>query len=92
MKRVSTIMLLFMLPLLTTAQEIIYTPSDSITIERILQKYSCHKHKSTGELALAVAGEFIGCRYVAGTLENGCNEPLFISSTKFENVSVYLAR
>ncbi|MBE6294957.1 MAG: DUF1460 domain-containing protein [Bacteroidales bacterium] len=84
MKRVPTIMLLFILPLLTTAQEIIYTSNDSITIERILQRHSCHKHKSTGELALAVAGEFIGCRYVAGTLENDSYEPLFISCTKLD--------
>lgn len=84
MKRMSTIMLLFILPLLTTAQEIIYTSNDSITIERILQKHSFHEYKSIGELTLAVAREFIGCRYVAGTLENGCNEPLFISCTKLD--------
>lgn len=84
MKRISMIVLLFIMPLLTTAQEIIYSTNDSMAIERILHKHSCNEYKSTGELTLAVAGEFIGCKYVAGTLENGCGEPLFISCTKLD--------
>ena len=84
MKRTPVIILLFILPLLTTAQEIICSTNDSIAIERILQRHSRHEYNSIGELTLAVAGEFLGCRYVAGTLENGCNEPLYISCSKLD--------
>lgn len=84
MKRIPVIILLFILPLLTTAQEIICSTNDSIAIERILQRHSRHEYNSTGELTLAVAEEFLGCRYVAGTLENGCNEPLYISCSKLD--------
>lgn len=84
MKRGLTFVLLFILPLLTTAQDVIYTTNDSIAVESILHKHSSLKYTNTGELALAVAEEFLGCKYVAGTLENGLNEPLYISCTKLD--------
>ena len=76
--------MLTLFPVFAAAQERIYGKSDSIAIERILEKHSATEYRSTGELALAVAQEFIGKRYVAGTLENGKAEPLYISCDKLD--------
>ena len=84
MKRGITFILLFLLPLLATAQNAIYTTNDSTAIESILHKHSSRKYTNTGELALAVAQEFLGSKYIAGTLENGYDEPLYISCTKLD--------
>lgn len=84
MTRNITIAILILLPMLATAQEAIYGKSDSIAIERILHRHSTEEYDNKGELVLAIAREFIGCRYVAGTLENGCGEPLFISCSKLD--------
>lgn len=84
MMRSITITLLTLFPVFAAAQERIYGKSDSIAIERILEKHSATEYRSTGELALAVAQEFIGKRYVAGTLENGKAEPLYISCDKLD--------
>ncbi len=84
MMRSITITLLTLFPVFAAAQEHIYGKSDSIAIERILEKHSATEYRSTGELALAVAQEFIGKRYVAGTLENGKAEPLYISCDKLD--------
>ena len=73
-----------LLPMMTIAQDIIYDKSDSIVIEKILKKHSAKKYGNKGELTLAIAQEFIGKKYVAGTLENGAAEPLFISCEKFD--------
>ena len=79
-----TITLLTLFSLFAAAQESIYEKSDSIAIERIIKKHSATGYGSTGELALAVAQEFIGKRYIAGTLENGKAEPLYISCAKLD--------
>lgn len=84
MMRSITITLLTLFPVFAAAQERIYGKSDSIAIERILEKHSATEYRSTGELALAVAQEFIGKRYVAGTLENGKAELLYISCDKLD--------
>lgn len=83
MKSIATT-LLVLFSALAVAQESIYEKSDSIAIERIIKKHSATEYGSTGELALAVAQEFIGKRYVAGTLENGKDEPLYISCDKLD--------
>ena len=84
MKRHLSFILLLLLSASAVAQERICDRSDSIFIEKILSKHSIRKYSTTGELALAVASEFIGREYVAGTLENGRNEPLYISCTKVD--------
>lgn len=66
------------------AQEVIYNKSDSIAIERILHEEQADAYNGTGDLALAIADRFIGCEYVAGTLENGNEEPLFVSTEKLD--------
>lgn len=71
--------LLLLLPLLATAQNILYGQSDSTTIERILKKHSAITYDSQGELIMALAKEFIGKRYIPNTLDKGKDEPLFIS-------------
>ncbi len=65
------------------AQEILYTPGDSTFITGLLQKYNAAK-MSGGSLMLAIAGEFTGNKYVAGTLEQGSNEPLVINTQELD--------
>lgn len=84
MTRFLFIAFFFLLPYISHAQEVIYSKSDSIAIERILHEEQADDYSDTGELTLAVAERFIGCRYVAGTLENGKEEPLFVSTDKLD--------
>ena len=67
----------------TTAQERIYTPDDSVFIENIIERHSPARGSTPGEAINAIAGEFIGERYIAGTLENQ-GEPLYISRSKLD--------
>lgn len=84
MTRLQVIALFFLLPFMSHAQEVIYNKSDSIAIERILHEEQADAYNGTGDLALAIADRFIGCEYVAGTLENGNEEPLFVSTEKLD--------
>lgn len=65
------------------AQEIIFTADDSIFIERTTKKYSAIEYLTKAETINAIAKEFIGQQYVAGTLENP-GEPLYISHSKLD--------
>ena len=76
--------LLALLPMMIAAQDIIYSKSDSIAIEKILSKHQAGEYSNKGELSLAIAHEFIGKKYVANTLENGAEEPLFISCDRLD--------
>lgn len=60
------------------AQKIIYTAEDSLFVTRVLAKHAGSK-KEKGALLLAIAHEFIGHKYVAGTLEKSVEEPLTVS-------------
>ena len=84
MKTPATIIAFILLPLMALSQNVIYTGNDSISIERILREESGKEYPSSGELTIAIAERFIGCGYVAGTLENGKEEPLFISTTRLD--------
>ena len=84
MTRFPFIAFFFLLPYMSHAQEVIYNKSDSIAIERILHEEQADAYNGTGDLALAIADRFIGCEYVAGTLENGNEEPLFVSTEKLD--------
>lgn len=65
------------------AQDIIYSRQDSIFITKLLKKH--HRHKMpAGKQILAIAGEFIGNKYVAGTLEKGKGEPLVINTKEVD--------
>lgn len=75
--------LLFVVASTLQAQEILYTPGDSTFITGLLQKYNAAK-MSGGSLMLAIAGEFTGNKYVAGTLEQGSNEPLVINTQELD--------
>ena len=66
------------------AQEVVYTAEDSVFITRIAEKQATRAHTSPGELALAVAQEFVGQKYVAGTLDTHSGEPLFLSATQLD--------
>ena len=84
MKIQATIAVLLMLPFVAFSQDVIYSKSDSMMIEQILHEEVARKHCDTGELILDIAGRFIGCDYVAGTLENGADEPLYISTARLD--------
>lgn len=84
MRRGVIMTLLFLLPMLSSAQDVIYEKNDSMTIERILHKHSGNRHIDTGGLLLAVADEFIGCKYVPNTLDGHDGEPLYISCTRLD--------
>lgn len=76
---------LFLLAIASTlqAQDIIYNRQDSAFIAHTLQKYhTCDKQG--GKLLLAIASEFTGNRYVAGTLEKESNEPLIINTQEVD--------
>lgn len=84
MKRGVTIAMLVLVPTLVAAQDIIYDKCDSMAIERILQKHSWNVHKESGKHILAIAEEFIGCKYVPGTLDGYEGEPLYISCSRLD--------
>lgn len=84
MRKHAIIILFSLMPFIAQAQEIIYEKSDSTRIEEILERHSCRKYSSKGELVLAIADEFTGTVYVGHTLENGKEEPLFISCTRLD--------
>ena len=84
MKNILTAIILVLLPIVATPQKVIYTSEDSIRIENILQRSTIKETCSTGERIIAVANEFIGEKYVGGTLEHGDDEPLFISCTQLD--------
>ena len=81
--RKSLFTLLFIVASTLQAQEILYTPGDSTFITGLLQKYNAAK-MSGGSLMLAIACEFTGNKYVAGTLEQGSNEPLVINTQELD--------
>ena len=66
------------------AQDVIYEKKDSIFIEDIITKHHAERYDTTGERILALAKEFIGKEYVAGTLDEHNGEPLYISSNKLD--------
>lgn len=66
------------------AQETIYSKEDSIFIENILAKHPLSKYTRRGERAVAIAKEFIGRKYVPGTLDRHCGEPLIVSTTELD--------
>ena len=84
MKHLITITLLALLPVSVSAQGIIYEPDDSARIENILYRSKVMTTSSSGERIIAIASEFIDEKYIAGTLEQGFEEPLFVSCTKLD--------
>ena len=66
------------------AQGILYTSEDSTFIEQIVKKRRKAPYQETGERTIAIANEFCGKQYVAGTLDRHDGEPLFISCTEFD--------
>lgn len=84
MKNILTCIIFTFLSLAAMSQEVIYTGTDSIRIENILQRISNDTFTTTGERIIAIADGFIGEKYVGGTLEKDCEEPLFISCTELD--------
>ena len=82
--RIVPVLLLLLFGMHATAQDVIYEKSDSIFIESIMRKHSAIEYSNQGELAIAVAREFIGRKYVAGTLDDKESEPLYISCDKID--------
>jgi hypothetical protein len=85
MKRaIFTAVLLIAQIIATHAQDIIYDREDSTFIENIIQELKGNEFPDKGKLILSIADKFIGRQYVAGTLENGTEEPLYISCNKLD--------
>lgn len=85
MKRaIFTAVLLIAQVITTHAQDIIYEREDSTFIESIIQELKGKEFPDKGKFILAIADRFIGQEYVAGTLENGTEEPLYISCNKLD--------
>ena len=84
MRLAITIILLALLSIPVSAQKTVYEPEDSVRIEEILYRSINDSTSTTGERLIAIANEFIDEKYVAGTLEQGIEEPLFISCTKLD--------
>ncbi len=70
---------LLLLPIATVAQKRIYEPQDSARCEQILRDSLSNKCS-----ILYIAHLFIGEKYVAGTLEQGSEEPLTVSCTRLD--------
>ena len=84
MKNIFTTIILTLLPIAAMPQKAIYTSADSIRIEQILHGANNAIPSTTGERIISIAHEFIGEKYVGGTLEHGGEEPLFISCTELD--------
>ena len=85
MKKILATIILALLPIAAMPQKAIYTSTDSIKIENILLRSTNNEEaSSTGERIISIANEFIGEKYVGGTLEQGAEEPLFISCTELD--------
>lgn len=84
MKNIFVTLILTLLPIAAMPQAVIYTNADSIRIEEILHRLDHRTGEATGERIIAIANEFIGEKYVTGTLEQGIEEPLFVSCTELD--------
>lgn len=83
-KRIHIVLLVLLLcKVHAIAQDIIFTAEDSIFIENILKRHIEKRYPTSGDAISAIANEFIGQSYIAGTLENN-NEALFISCSKLD--------
>lgn len=83
-KRVYSIsIILFACLMQSFAQETVFAEDDKSFFEKIIKKQTTAKYDNTGEAVNAIAMEFIGEKYVAGTLENR-NEELCISHSKLD--------
>lgn len=86
-KTIKSIIMLFAVVITTInsmAQEIIYEKADSIFIEEIICKHATEQATDIGNRITALAQEFIGREYFAGTLDKYDNEPLYINSYKVD--------
>ena len=70
---------LLLLPIATVAQKRIYEPQDSAKCEQILKDAQSDRYD-----ILDIACLFTGEKYVAGTLEQGAEEPLTVSCTQLD--------
>ena len=84
MKYIFALIISAMLPFVAMSQSVIYEKQDSIRIEQILHGANNAIPSTTGERIISIAHEFIGEKYVGGTLEHGGEEPLFISCTELD--------
>lgn len=84
MKKLLLLIVLSIFSLAANAGDIIYEKSDSIYIEEVIAQIKNESFNTKGDMIIAIAKHFIGAEYVGGTLERGCEEPLFISCTKVD--------
>ena len=78
-----TFIILFVFLSNAVAQEMIFTTEDSIFLEDIIKRHPATLYETSGKAIIAIAEEFIGQQYVAGTLESP-GEPLYISHSRLD--------
>ena len=84
MKKLLFLIIFSISTLAANAGDVIYEKSDSVYIEEVIAQIKNESFDTKGEMILAIAKHFIGAEYAGGTLERGCEEPLFISCTKVD--------
>lgn len=84
MKNIIIYLVFALLPIAAMPQKVIYSSEDSTNITGILHGISNSHTSGTGEKLITIADKFIGKKYVGGTLEQGKEEPLFISCTELD--------
>lgn len=80
MRSCTTFFILLFIQCNIFAYNAIYQKSDSVRIENILKQLQGEEYKTTGDIVLAVACEFIGTPYVSGTLDKEQSENLIVNS------------
>ena len=76
--------ILALIPMVSMSQRVIFTPADSARIERILSDITSNDDGDAGRQIIKIANEFVGEKYVGGTLDANEGEPLFVSCTKLD--------
>ena len=76
--------ILALVPMASMSQKVIFTPADSVRIERILSDITSNDNGDAGRQIIKIANEFVGEKYVGGTLDTNEGEPLFVSCTKLD--------
>ncbi len=71
-------LLIMCIPFMANAQEIEYTPEDSVKIEAILKNAVTNRRPEDNQM-LYFGRQFLGIPYVAHTLENGDKEHLIVN-------------
>ncbi len=82
--RIAIILLLLSYTLNAQTTEAVYTPADSVKIERILNELKQAQPNGSSEATVQTARKFIGTPYVSGALDESNNERLIIDTDRLD--------